>query len=151
MRAPRLAAGTLAAAFEDYGRRAVEGSATRFSVTVKGNARRCSADVEMQLLRIGQEAVTNAIRHGNASRIKLTLDFAPRSVTLQVADDGLGFEASPAALARGHYGLTTMRERAEHLSGRFRVVSEHGEGTLVEVVVPTPNLNSAVEAAASAS
>ena len=72
-------------------------------------------------------------------------------MTLQVEDDGLGFESSPAALARGHDGLTTMRERAEHLSGRFRVVSEHGEGTLVEVVVPTPHLDTAVEAAASAS
>jgi signal transduction histidine kinase len=151
MRAPRLAAGTLAAAFEDYGRRAVEGSTMRFSVTVKGTARRCPADVETHLLRIGQEAVTNAIRHGHAERIRLTLEYAPRSVTLQVEDDGLGFESSPAALARGHYGLATMRERAEHLSGRFRVVSDHGEGTLVEVVVPTPHLDTAVEAAASAS
>ena len=73
-----------------------------------------------------------------------------RSGLLGPLYDGLGFETSPAALARGHYGLTTMRERAEHLSGRFRVVSEHGEGTLVEVVVPTPGLESAVEATASA-
>ena len=151
MRSPRLADGTLASAFEDYGRRLVEGSATCFSVTVTGTPRRCGGDFETQLLRIGQEAITNAIRHGHATRIRLTLDYTPRSVTLQVEDDGLGFESSPAALARGHYGLTTMRERAEHLSGRFRVVSEHGEGTLVEVVVPTPHLDTAVEAAASAS
>jgi nitrate/nitrite-specific signal transduction histidine kinase len=43
-----------------------------------------------------------------------------------------------------------MRERAEHLSGRFRIVSEHGEGTLVEVVVPTQRPDTAVEATASA-
>jgi signal transduction histidine kinase/ligand-binding sensor domain-containing protein len=149
MRSPRSTA-CLGGAFEEFGRRAVEGTATRFSVVVKGTARRYPTDVETHLLRIGQEAVTNAIRHGNASRIRLTLDYAPRSVTLQVEDDGLGFEASPTTLARGHYGLTTMRERAEHLSGRFRVVSEHGEGTLVEVVVPTPHMDTPVEATASA-
>jgi signal transduction histidine kinase/ligand-binding sensor domain-containing protein len=149
MRSPRLE-GCLGSAFEEFGQRAVEGTATRFSVTVKGSPRRHPSDIETHLLRIGQEAVTNAIRHGHASRIRLLLDYTPRSITLRVEDDGLGFEASPAALARGHYGLTTMRERAEHLSGQFRVVSEHGEGTIVEVVVPTSHLNTAVEAAASA-
>jgi signal transduction histidine kinase len=149
MRSPRITA-CLAGAFEEFGRRAVEGTPIRFSVTVKGTARRYPSDVEIHLLRIGQEAVTNAIRHGHASRIDLTLDYAACSVTLQVEDDGLGFEASPATLARGHYGLTTMRERAEHLSGRFRIVSEHGEGTLVEVIVPTPHLDTPVEATASA-
>ena len=150
MRSPRHE-GCLGSAFEEFGRRAVENTPTRFLATIKGTPVPYPTDVEMHLLRIGQEAVTNAIRHGNASRIRLTLSYAPGSVTLQVEDDGLGFEASPAALARGHYGLTTMRERAEHLSGRFRIVSEHGEGTLVEVVVPTPHLDAAVEAAASAS
>jgi len=150
MRSPRHE-GCLGSAFEEFGRRAVENTPTRFLATIKGTPVRYPTDVEMHLLRIGQEAVTNALRHGHASRIRLTLSYAPGSVTLQVEDDGLGFEASPAALARGHYGLTTMRERAEHLSGRFRIVSDHGEGTLVEVVVPTPHMETAVEAAASAS
>src|SRR5262249_61098429 len=80
MRSPRHE-GCLGSAFEEFGRRAVEGTATRFLATIKGDPVRYPTDVEMHLLRIGQEAVTNAIRHGNASRIRLMLDYAPGSVT----------------------------------------------------------------------
>ena len=114
-------------------------SSVRFTSTVTGTPRRCPAKVENQLLRIGQEAVTNAVRHAQATRITLEVRFDDHAVTLCVSDDGRGFEYEyPAHDADHHYGLTTMRERAEELGGRFTLATGVGRGTAVETVVPLP-------------
>jgi signal transduction histidine kinase len=65
--------------------------------------------------------------------------FEDASVTLRVCDDGRGFEYEyPTHDGDNHYGLTTMRERAEELGGRFTVATGVGRGTAVETVVPIP-------------
>jgi signal transduction histidine kinase len=92
--------------------------------------------IDNQLLRIGQEAITNAVRHARARRIHLELTFGPETVTLRVEDDGCGFEGVRSAMDPGHYGLTTMRERAEELSGTFTITSGAGRGTVIEAVIP---------------
>ena len=80
----------------------------------------CSAKVENQLLRIGQEAITNAVRHAQARRIHLELTFGAAMVALRVEDDGRGIDGlRPHVDDANHYGLTTMRERAEELGGTF--------------------------------
>jgi signal transduction histidine kinase len=80
------------------------------------------------LVRIVREAVTNAVKHGNAKRVLVEVAAAPRR--LVVRDDGHGFD--PARHGRG-FGLVSMRDRAEGLGGRLVVDSTPGAGTAVEV------------------
>jgi signal transduction histidine kinase len=89
--------------------------------------------VRSDLLRIVREATTNAVRHGGASEVLLSLT-GGETVILRIADDGVGFQADGGG--EGPYsgfGLTSMRERAERAGGRLRVRSEPGCGTVIEV------------------
>ena len=111
--------------------------ATRVSLTVAGQARRCSADVELQLLRICQEAINNSIVHGGASAIELALTFTAAEVTLRISDNGCGFDvdAEPAD-GQEHLGLLGMQERAERIRARLSIRSTSHAGTIVEVTGP---------------
>jgi signal transduction histidine kinase len=137
LRSPVLETQDLSAALRDFGKRASAGTAIRFATTVAGAPRQCPAKVENQLLRIGQEAITNAVRHAGAKRITLDLRFDEREVLLRVSDDGCGFDAKAGAHdSDNHYGLTTMRERAEELGGQLTIATAPGNGTVVEANVP---------------
>jgi signal transduction histidine kinase len=84
------------------------------------------------LARITREAVGNALRHGAAECVRITLEAVPGGRRLVVKDDGSGFD--PTAVSGGTgYGLTSMRDRARGLPGRLDVRSSPGEGTTVEV------------------
>ena len=104
-----------------------------------GNA---SPDVDLQLFRIAQEAVTNAIRHGHPTRIDINVSYDERQVALTIADDGCGFDAH-AQTSRPHdnehFGLVTMRERAEQVGGGLRIESVPGTGTTVHAVAGLTN------------
>jgi PAS domain S-box-containing protein len=93
-------------------------------------------EVEGQLLRIGQEAITNALRHAQARQLQIELRFEPGAVRLQVRDDGAGFV--PARVHDDRYGLLGMRERAQQLGATLEVRSAPGAGTTVSVVAPAP-------------
>lgn len=84
------------------------------------------------LTRITREAVSNALRHGGADRVHLTLESQSGARRLVVQDDGRGFELSEQLTGMG-YGMTSMRERAVGLPGRFVVESSPGQGTTVTV------------------
>ena len=89
-----------------------------------------------QLVCIGQEAVSNAIRHAHASRIAVHLRYAADALTLTVQDDGLGFQnAGRTASLNGHFGISVMEERARKLGGTMRLQSSVGAGTEVTVRV----------------
>ena len=110
----------------------------QFTSSGRGESR-CSGDVELQLLRICQEAVNNAIRHGHASVIAITLDFTASAIVLRVRDNGGGFtlDGEPAASdGEDHLGLLGMRERAARVSGQLTLTSAPGAGTLIEIIVP---------------
>ena len=77
MRSPQLEARALGDALDESGREAVVGTDVRFSSQVTGAPRRCPADLETHLLRIGREAMANAARHAHASAIQVALDYAP--------------------------------------------------------------------------
>ena len=80
---------------------------SRFNLRVDGTPKPCSEDVREQLLRIGQEAILNAVRHAHASLITMQLDYGGDTISLRVTDDGRGFSYDEVALEAGrHYGLT---------------------------------------------
>jgi signal transduction histidine kinase len=91
-------------------------------------------DVEHQVLRIAQEAVSNALRHAGASRV--TVEAGPAPVVLRVRDDGRGFDPEARAVRSRRLGLTSMHERAASLGGALAVVSAPGRGTTVELRLP---------------
>jgi signal transduction histidine kinase len=91
-------------------------------------------DVTINLYRIAQEALHNAVMHGHAERVSLHLGSRDAQVTLTVIDDGVGFHVD-AAWSRG-LGLASMRERVQALGGTFDIVSSPGSGTRVSVRVP---------------
>jgi signal transduction histidine kinase len=87
------------------------------------------------LLRIGQEALTNAIRHGHAQRIVMELDFSEDAVLLRLTDDGRGFDANSAF---DGLGLVGIRARASSMGGQLSIRSAAGSGATISVSVPLP-------------
>jgi signal transduction histidine kinase len=95
--------------------------------------------LENALLRIGQEAITNAERHAQARQIEVTLEFADKQVGLSVKDDGCGFDLSQVPQTNGNFGLVGMRERAQQLHGDLVVQSQPGAGTEIRFTAPAPS------------
>jgi two-component system NarL family sensor kinase len=99
-----------------------------------GGSRPLPMGVEAGLYRIAQEALTNAVRHAAAHTIKVRLTAQPGEVRLSIDDDGQGFDSS--LIAKDHYGLVGLNERAHLLGGSLSLQTSAGEGTRVEVTVP---------------
>jgi signal transduction histidine kinase len=108
---------------------------TKVDFKIQGSPVRLPRPVEMNLLRIGQEAVANAVKHGRAAQVSIELRYATASVCLAVSDDGEGFAAGQSSPA-GHFGLLDMRERALSMGSHLRVESEPGCGTRIAVEIP---------------
>jgi len=104
------------------------------TVQIEGTAYPLNADVETHLLRIGQEALTNALRHSQAQTIRLELLFEASVVHLHVIDNGQGFD--PKAQINTGFGLISMQERSQHMGGQFLLTSKEGEGTAITISVP---------------
>jgi len=88
---------------------------------------------EHELLRIAQEAVSNAVRHARPHAVHITMTDESSHWTLAVADDGVGMAQSPELLARQGFGLASMRQRAGAIGGEWQVESVPGRGTRVSV------------------
>lgn len=111
-------------------------SQAKIHVKATGKAVRLSSVIEMNLLRIGQEAVTNAVQHAEAENVEVLLKYEPEFVLLRVSDDGRGFLPEDANLKLGgHFGLPDMRERALAMGSGLTVDSAPGAGTRIEVRV----------------
>ncbi|MGW2346910.1 sensor histidine kinase [Streptomyces sp. NPDC001661] len=110
----------------------------RADFTLTGTAEPLHEEIEASLLRIAEEALSNAARHAAATRVGVTLSFMAGQVTLDVRDDGRGFDplAVPARSGSGGFGLDGMRARAERLAGGVTVESEEGGGTAISAHVP---------------
>ncbi|MBE1579303.1 sensor histidine kinase [Amycolatopsis roodepoortensis] len=134
-----LAEGRLQDVIGDVARRWSEVNRIEAVLTTTGDPRPMHADVEVTLLRAAQEALANVAKHAKAGRVGLTLSYMEDLVTLDVRDDGVGFE--PAAKraggsADGGFGLAGMRQRVQRLAGRLDVESEPGGGTAISASVP---------------
>jgi signal transduction histidine kinase/ligand-binding sensor domain-containing protein len=137
LRASALEGHDLPAALSEAAHQWTAGSPVEIHVDVEGENRPLPEQTEQHLLRIAQEAVTNAVKHAHASRVSIHLEMAGRTLSLRVADNGQGFEQDEAfSEVGGHFGLLGMRERAERLGGELQLHSEPGQGTKVEVTVP---------------
>jgi len=104
-----------------------------------GTEHELEADRQRAVIRIVGEALRNVAQHAGARRATVTLSYREADVTVGITDDGRGFDpAAMAAMAEadGHYGLVGMRERAEAVGGRLRLISAAGRGTTVEATVP---------------
>jgi signal transduction histidine kinase len=106
------------------------------TLTVRGEPRRLPAEIETTLFRLTQEALTNVIRHAQATRAKVVLTFASDRLRLEVTDDGVGFEASRVASSPTSIGLIGMRERAQLIGATVAIRSHPGQGAHVSVTVP---------------
>ena len=99
-----------------------------------------SSDVRAVVFRIAQEAITNVVRHSNASKIDVQLDYLDDNIYLRVEDNGQGFNTDVVLKKKPGkptaWGLLGMVERASLVGGTCNIFSHPGKGTLIEVNVP---------------
>lgn len=126
---------SLRAYLADYAR--IEGTAPHLEVSEAAAALNLPGSVEIQLIRIVQEALTNVRKHADASSVTVRLRLEGDELAIHVEDDGRGFDLDrPVRTGWPHFGLTTMRERAQAVGGSFELVSSPGQGTKVIVRAP---------------
>ncbi|WP_369262361.1 sensor histidine kinase [Streptomyces sp. R35] len=115
-----------------------ERTGIRAEFTVTGTAEQLHEELAATLLRIVQEALSNAARHARATRLGVTLSFLGDEVILDIRDDGRGFDpdALPERTRTGGFGLDGMRARAERIAGTLTIEAEPGHGTAVSARVP---------------
>ena len=136
IRSPESHTIDLAAELTESGKQFTSGKPTCFQLAVLGEPVSIAPDVRQQLLRIGREAISNAVQHAHASHIDVRLAYADDAFRLHIADDGGGFDVADAERLTNHFGLATMRERAERIRAQITIHSRIAHGTSIDVVVP---------------
>jgi signal transduction histidine kinase len=127
-----LAGAGLADALRRLSQRFASENSPTTTVRVSGDDRALPTGLEVVLLRVAQEALTNVRKHAKASTVELELAYSSGGVALEVSDDGAGFDS--AALSPG-YGLDAMRARVEQVGGRLIITSAPDSGTIVRAEV----------------
>jgi signal transduction histidine kinase len=113
------------------------GEQTGFRVIVEGRPKTLHPILRDEIYSIGREALVNAFRHSQAKSIEVEVEYAANHLRLLVRDDGCGIDPQVLRSGRdGHWGLTSMRERAERIGARLDVRSRSAAGTEVELSVP---------------
>ena len=135
LRAAVLEGRTLAEALQALAEESA-GAGLEVGFTATGGSHPLPPRVEAGVYRIAQEALTNAVRHAEASRVRVRLAVTSHQVQLTVEDDGKGFDPSKAS--EGRHGLTGLSERAGLFGGQLSVESGRGAGTRLAVRVPLP-------------
>ncbi len=138
MRDASLASDDLATALETIARDRTVTRPMEVEVTTTGTARRLPPAVEDAAFRIGREAIVNVVRHADASRMEICLDFRPNRFYLEVRDNGQGVSPNQVAEARrrGHFGLSGIQNRASLMGGHCDVLPRPGGGTVVTLELP---------------
>jgi signal transduction histidine kinase len=136
LRSQALESRDLPGALAELARQMTLGTPTSAHVRVEGTPARLDASHEHHLLRIGLEAVTNALKHSGARRIDIVLRFQESGVTISVEDDGCGMGKGAPDLPSHHFGLQGIRERVDKLGGVLSIESPANGGTCVSVAVP---------------
>lgn len=111
---------------------------SQITVSVNGTMRRLSETKELVFFRSAQEAIWNAIRHGQAQKVTMEVTYNADDTMMTIQDNGTGFEVPPmlnAFPANGHFGLVGMNERIQHLDGSLIITSQPGN-TRLEIKIP---------------
>jgi len=125
---------TLATALHDLIERMTTGMAMKAEVILQGQPRELPPEWETNLLRIGQEVLTNVIRHAEASKFDTLLDFGSHEVRFKFCDNGRGFDSGKE---NGGYGIHGMKERVQGMGGEFLIQTAEGKGTTISIVLPS--------------
>ncbi len=140
----------LPGALSTSGKQLTDGTNIHLEVSARGRVRPLPEIVEENLLRIAQEALTNVIKHSQATEVSIELDYGPQNIVLEVKDNGRGFEREKTVgPGQGHFGLLGISERAKRLGAQLDVTSQNGHGTLVRIQVPLEENAPAPELASS--
>ena len=136
LRSPVLQSRDLVSVLNEAGTHLTATTGIAFQLDTVGTPYRVAQRIEEHLLRIGQEAISNAVRHGRASTIRVIIEYGPSLLTLKVIDDGVGFDLAAKSRANdGHWGLTSMHERAEQVGASVQLETAPGRGTRITVSV----------------
>ncbi len=149
LRPPALDELGLGAAIESHVRHVSESALVRMDVRTEGVGRLESPEAELALYRIVQEAITNALRHSRATRIRVTVERVAEMAVATVWDNGVGFDLEAQLVSHDDQhglGLFGMRERASYVGGRVEITSVRGEGTTVRAIVPAEGAAAATAA-----
>jgi signal transduction histidine kinase/ligand-binding sensor domain-containing protein len=137
LRSSRLAPDDLHGTLRERGERITESTGVQFTFTTTGPPQKVAPRIQRQIVRIAQEAVVNAVRHGAPREVRVDLRYEERRVRVAVIDDGHGFATEiDGQHTRQHWGLSIMRERAEQIGGSLVVASLPNQGTRVELTAP---------------
>jgi len=132
LRNAALANGTLLSAIEQIGHKLTSDSSVRLESKLEGQPYSLPEHCEANLLRIAQEALTNAVRHAGAATIRVLLAYRAGTVVLEVDDSGHGMSGRESS----GFGIHGMRERARQIGGEIQILSDPGRGTRIVVTVP---------------
>jgi PAS domain S-box-containing protein len=131
LRPPALKRGTLHAALSDLLRRMTDGTSLHAELEVSGDQKPLPSEWEENLLRITQEALTNAIKYAQAFTFRAILQYGADELDLRLSDDGRGYDMD--APHEG-FGLMGMKERVDRMAGRLLISSSAGQGTAIRVI-----------------
>ena len=135
LRNPKLLLKPLAEAMKESLEEKAQETGVSLDFIVEGEPRILRSTTQNHLLRIARESLNNAHRHGKASRVSCHLTYTAEGLTLEVEDNGSGFDSTQTPPA-GHFGLIGMRERANKIHGRFSLTSNPKTGTKIQVYMP---------------
>ena len=136
MQSPLLENTDLTTALRRVAQEISAGDTPRVIVEISGTVFPLASTVEHHLLRMAQEAITNAVKHGNPKTISLALRYTPDAVTLTVHDDGAGFVPEAISTKGGHFGLQGMRGRASKIGAELTLESKPDGGATIRIIVP---------------
>jgi signal transduction histidine kinase len=126
----------LLSALEQCARRMIsQSSHVEVTTSSKGEAQSIPLRVSDTLLRIGYEAIANAIRHGDCNRVSISVVYGRSTVEMIIEDNGMGFVVSSDSAG---FGIRGMHKRADNISAQFTINSMPGQGTAVHVLAPLP-------------
>jgi signal transduction histidine kinase len=129
--------GDFSKALPKVSERALQGTDIQLCFKTVGDARKMTPAAEDYLLRICEEAVTNAAKHARPAQVEVHLEYASHELQLRIRDDGCGFDPNGLdAVKNGHFGLIGIRERVKSLAGKMSLSSQPGCGTEIRVTVP---------------
>jgi signal transduction histidine kinase len=137
LRAPLLQDGSLEKSLFDFLNDIAPSERARLRIVILGENKPLKPAVQEQIFLIAREALLNALRHSEATKVEVEIEYLPRKLRVVVRDAGRGIDPQVLQLGkRDHWGLTGMSERAASIGAKVRVWSKRGHGTEVEVSLP---------------